>query len=145
MSVENFIDTNIFIYHMDNTDAGKHAIATRIIRTALQTDNACISYQVVQECLNVGLRKASVPFDHTRAFDYLGTVLIPLWRVMPSQRLFQQGLDIQARYRFSFYDSLILAAALEAGCKTLYSEDLQHGQQIETLTIENPFRELKRN
>jgi len=46
------------------------------------------------------------------------------------------------RYRFSFYDSLIVAAALDAGCKTLYSEDLQQGQRIDGLTIQNPFREL---
>jgi len=48
-------------------------------------------------------------------------------------------LDIKGRYRFSFYDSLIIAAALEANCQTLYSEDMQHGQIIETLTIQNPF------
>ena len=54
--------------------------------------------------------------------------------------LYHRGLDLQIRYRFSFYDSLIVAAALEAGCKTLYSEDLQHAQEIEGLTIANPFR-----
>ena len=45
------------------------------------------------------------------------------------------------RFGFSFYDSLIVAAALEAGCTRLYSEDLQHGQRIQNLTIENPFRD----
>ena len=139
MSVDGFIDTNVFIYHIDDSDKRKHIIATSIIRTALETGNACISYQVAQECLNAGLRKAAIPMDHSRAVAYLNTVLVPLWRVMPSQRLYQRGLEIQARYRFSFYDSLIVAAALEAGCKTLYSEDLQHGQQIEGLTIDNPF------
>ena len=139
MSVDRFIDTNVFIYHIDDSDEQKHVIATSIIRTALETGNACISYQVVQECLNAGLRKASVPLDHTRAVIYLSTVLVPLWSVMPSQRLFERGLEIQIRYRFSFYDSLIVAAALEVGCKTLLSEDLHHGQQIEGLAIENPF------
>jgi predicted nucleic acid-binding protein len=56
-------------------------------------------------------------------------------------RLYQRALDIQARYHFGFYDALIIAAALEAGCTRLYSEDLQHGQRIERLTIENPFLE----
>ena len=50
------------------------------------------------------------------------------------------AFDLQTRYRLSFYDSLIVAAALDAGCKILYSEDLQHGQQIEGVTITNPFK-----
>lgn len=91
MSVDRFIDTNVLIYHVDDSDGQKHAVATRIIRIALETGNACISYQVVQEFLNAGLRKASVPLDHARAANYLNTVLTPLWRVMPSHQLFQQG------------------------------------------------------
>jgi predicted nucleic acid-binding protein len=59
---------------------------------------------------------------------------------MPTQRLYEQALDIQSRYQYSFYDSLIIAAALDGGCTRLLSEDLQHGQRIESLTIENPFR-----
>ena len=72
--------------------------------------------------------------------DFLRNVLAPLWRVQPSAALYTRTLDVQQRYRFSFYDSLIVAAALEAGCARLLSEDLQHGQLIEGLTIENPFR-----
>ena len=63
----------------------------------------------------------------------------PLWSVMPSTRLYRHALDVRERYRFSFYDSLIVAAALEAGCTRLLSEDLQDGQVIEGLRIENPF------
>ena len=70
---------------------------------------------------------------------YLDTVLLPLLRVGSSATLYQRGLDTQARYQFSFYDSLIVAAALSAGCKRLLSEDMQHGQRIESLTIINPF------
>jgi predicted nucleic acid-binding protein len=62
-----------------------------------------------------------------------------LWKINPSPNLYQRGLDLQSRYQLSFYDSLIVAAALEGGCKTLYSEDLQHGQRIDGLTIKNPF------
>ncbi len=60
---------------------------------------------------------------------------------MPTLALYRRGLDIRARYGFSFYDSLIVAAALESGCTRIYSEDLQHGQQIEGLIIENPFKD----
>jgi predicted nucleic acid-binding protein len=63
-----------------------------------------------------------------------------LWSVNPTPALYRRALDVQQRYGFSFYDSLIIAAGLEAGCKTLYSEDLQHGQQVEGLTVVDPFR-----
>jgi predicted nucleic acid-binding protein len=64
---------------------------------------------------------------------------MPLWRIMPTRALYERALDVQARYRYGLYDSLIIASALVAGCTRLYSEDLQHGQRIEGLTIENPF------
>lgn len=61
---------------------------------------------------------------------------------MPSSTLYERALELQGRYRFSFYDSLVVAAALESGCQKLYSEDLQHGQRVGNLTIENPFLPL---
>lgn len=70
---------------------------------------------------------------------YLDTVLVPLLRESASAALYHRALDIQEHYRFSFHDSLIVAAALAAGCSRLVSEDLQHGQRIENLTISNPF------
>ena len=65
--------------------------------------------------------------------------MVPLWQVNPTAALYQSAITLQGRYGFSFYDSLIVAAALEGGCTRLYSEDLQHGQQIQRLTILNPF------
>ena len=67
-------------------------------------------------------------------------MLAPLWTVNPSRELYERGLALRDRYGFSFYDSMIVAGALEAGCVRLYSEDLQHGQRIQSLTIEDPFR-----
>jgi predicted nucleic acid-binding protein len=75
------------------------------------------------------------------AKDFLRQVLVPLWRVSPSPALYDRALDLQSRYRYGFYDSLIIAAALDAGCTQLFSEDLQDGQRIEGLTIRNPFLE----
>lgn len=141
MSAEDFIDTNVFIYHLDASDPRKQAIAERIIRQALTGGNACISYQVIQECLNTALRKAQVTLDIAQGRAYLETVLAPLLRVSASVALYRRALEVQARWGFGFYDSLIVAAALTAGCTRLLSEDLQHGQRIETLTIHDPFRE----
>ncbi|MDH3210769.1 MAG: PIN domain-containing protein [Burkholderiaceae bacterium] len=140
MSVEVFIDTNVFIYHLDATNRHKHAAAERIVRDALSHGTACISFQVAQECLNVALRKAKVALSLDEARDYLETVLAPLMQVQASAALYHRALDVQARWRFGFYDSLIVAAALHSGCRSLLSEDLQHGQHIDNLTILNPFR-----
>lgn len=82
---------------------------------------------MIQECLNTVLRKAEIPLDTDATRAYLDTILTPLFRVPASIALYQRGLDIQRRYRYGFYDSLIIAAALEAGCTRLYREDLQHG------------------
>ncbi|MCD6733213.1 MAG: PIN domain-containing protein [Burkholderiaceae bacterium] len=141
MSAEDFIDTNVFIYHLDASDPRKQAIAERIIRQALTGGNACISYQVIQECLNTALWKAQVALDIAQGRAYLETVLAPLLRVSASVALYRRALEVQARWGFGFYDSLIVVAALTAGCTRLLSEDLQHGQRIETLTIHDPFRE----
>lgn len=142
MSVEYFLDTNLFIYQLEALDEDKSETASSIIRRGIETKNACISFQVVQECLNTALRKAEIPLDAEQMKMYLQTVLAPLWKVSPSMALYRRGMDIQSRHQYSFYDSLIIAAALEAGCSRLYSEDFQHGQRIESLTIENPFFEL---
>ena len=138
MSVENFLDTNIFVYLFDETDDDKRERAERLVQQALENETGCISYQVVQETINVITRKLNATPEKAR--QILDRVLIPLWRVNPTRTLYQRGLDLQTRYRLSFYDSLIVASALAAGCKTLYSEDMQHGQHIEGVSITNPFR-----
>ena len=139
MSADLFLDTNIFIYQLDESDRRKSLIADKVIREAVQTGNACISSQVVQECLNTVLRKAEVPLDVASARAYLDHILSPLLQVTASVDLYHRGLDVQDRYRYSFYDSMIIVAALEAGCSRLLTEYLQHGQTIGPLTIENPF------
>jgi predicted nucleic acid-binding protein len=135
-----FIDSNVFVYLFDETDEFKRDTAERIVDSALQAHSASISYQVVQETLNVLTRKLATPMTTEGARSFMQEVLAPLWRISPSPALYHRALDVQARYRFGFYDSLIVAAALDAGCERLYSEDLQDGQRIEGLVIENPFR-----
>lgn len=139
MSVENFIDTNIFIYQLERLDIRKATIAEELIGQGIANKTACISFQVVQECLNTALRKAQIQLSESEMRSYLQSVLGPLLSVLPSIQLYDSALNIRLRYRFSFYDSLIIAAALEAGCTCLYSEDMQGGQQIRGLTIQNPF------
>jgi predicted nucleic acid-binding protein len=139
MSAESFIDTNIFVYQLERLDARKADIADDLIEHGIETQTACISFQVIQECINTAIRKAEVPLTEDELRKYLVDVLAPLYRVQPDIRLYQKALEIRFRYRFGFYDALIVAAAVEAGCKTLYTEDLTHGQQVEGVTITNPF------
>lgn len=139
MPAEAFIDTNVVVYHLDDSEPEKTDIAHAILREAIATGNACISYQVIQEFLNVMLRKAEQPLDAADAHRYLAEVLAPLCQVYPGISLYQRAIDLQARYRFGFYDSLIVASALTAGCNQLLTEDLQHDQEIEGLVIRNPF------
>ena len=139
MAASNFLDTNIFIYQLDGADPRKQSIADGLVRDALRTHDGCISYQVVQECLNVISSKARVPLSSQQAQTYLDAVLAPLVQVGSSMDLYRRALDLRARWQFSFYDSLIVAAALTAGCTRLLSEDLQHGQKLEQLIIVNPF------
>jgi predicted nucleic acid-binding protein len=139
MSAEHFIDTNIFIYHLDTTDARKHRQAETIVRNALATGQGCISTQVAQECLNVALRKAKVALSPKAAHQYLEVVLAPLIQVVTTASLLARAMDNQVRWGFSFYDSLIIAGAQVAGCRLLYSEDLQHDQDLDGLRVVNPF------
>ena len=114
--------------------------ADEVIFVGMREGTSVISFQVVQETLNVltgKLHGVVSPQDRDRFFT---SVLVPLWKVMPSENLYRRGLDVQARYGYSFYDSMIIAAALSAGATRIYSEDLQHGQRIEDLVIIDPFK-----
>ena len=137
MSADEFLDTNVLVYSVDSESPEKRQRALELVNRSVTGRTGCISFQVVQETLNVLIRKTETPVD--RILEMLEVVLIPLWQVYPSAALYQDAISIQGRYGFSFYDSLVVAAALEAGCARLYSEDLQHGQQIRGLTIINPF------
>lgn len=138
--VEFFLDTNTLVYTFDRTAPEKQARAVQLLELAL-SGKGCISFQVIQEFLNLALRKFAPPMTEAQARRYLQTTLEPLCRVFADVALYERALAVRERWRFSFYDSLIVAAALEAGCSILYSEDLQHNQQIEKLTVINPFME----
>jgi predicted nucleic acid-binding protein len=134
-----FVDSNILVYLFDDADPAKKATATRLIDAAVDNESATISFQVVQEVLNTVTRKLAVPLRPERAQFMLDEVLSPIWRVWPTPDLYHQAIRIHGRYQYGFYDALIIAAALEAGCDRLLTEDLQHGQVIEGVRIENPF------
>jgi predicted nucleic acid-binding protein len=139
MSDRFFLDTNIFVYSFDTSAPVKAKKALALVRRAVDTGQGIVSYQVVQEFLNVGPRRFPQPLTVAEAEQYLVTVFRPLLAIHSSGALYQEALRLTGKHRLSWYDSLVVAAALEGQCRTLFSEDLQHGREIEGLKIENPF------
>ena len=139
MSDRFFLDTNIFVYALGKALSSKHAVASRLVDEAIDSGKGIISYQVVQEFLNVAFRRFSPPISTADAEQVLGVTLRPLLAVHSSYSLYMQAFELTRRYSLSWYDSLIVAAALEADCRILYTEDLQHGQKFSDLRVVNPF------
>ena len=134
-----FLDTNIFIYCFDPSAPAKARRAAELIRQAITSGRGIVSYQVVQEFLNVALHRFAHPMTTPEAEEYLATIFRPLLAVHSSPGLYLVASHLTRRGGLSWYDSLIVAAAQEGGCEVLYSEDLQHGRKLGSLEIRNPF------
>ncbi|HXH66386.1 MAG TPA: PIN domain-containing protein [Candidatus Limnocylindrales bacterium] len=139
MSGKHFLDTNIFVYSFDLSSPEKASRAAKLIRKGIETRAGIVSYQVVQEFFNVALRRFAKPMGSADAEQYLATTFRPLLAVHSSPALYGAALRILSRFRIGWYDSLIVASAIEGQCEVLYSEDFQNGQQFEGVTIANPF------
>jgi predicted nucleic acid-binding protein len=141
MSGADFLDANVILYALDaGAPQAKRLVSRQLVGQALAERSGVISWQVVQETLHVAAHKFKAVVSESDRGALLRDVLVPLWTVQPHPAIFQKAIDVQAKQGFAFYDCLIVAAALDAGCKRLLTEDLQHGQRIGTLRIENPFR-----
>ena len=134
-----FIDTNILVYQFDTRSPEKQLKAREIVLYALETKRGVISTQVVQEFLNVALRRFNRPMTHTEASNYLHTILHPMCQHYPRIGFYEDALKVMSQTQYSWYDSLIVTSANALSCQTLLSEDLHHGHKIGTLTIRNPF------
>jgi predicted nucleic acid-binding protein len=139
MSGRFFLDTNIFVYSFDPTSPKKYAQSNKLIRSAIEHRGGIVSYQVVQEFFNVALRRFAKPMSSADAEQYLSTTFRPLLTVHSSPALYSEALRIESRFRLPWYDSLMVAAAIEGRCAILYSEDFQDGQQFGSVTVSNPF------
>ena len=135
-----FLDTNIFVYTFESKSPSKRVLAQDLVSGALDTRRGVISYQVVQEFLNVATRKFTKPMKVAEAELYLARILMPLCEVFPDSSLYSQALSISSETGFSFYDSLIVASAIASECEILWTEDLQDGQRVRGVEVRNPFR-----
>jgi predicted nucleic acid-binding protein len=137
-----FIDTNILVY-LFAVDKGQHPDARTAIAEDILGRGALISVQVLNEFVQVCRQKGGLEWERITAMLELIKQLcepaLPL-----TLETHEEALSIARRYKYRFYDALIIASAAQAGCAVLYSEDLHHGQKIGNLRIENPFLNPKK-
>ncbi|MFZ0298128.1 MAG: PIN domain-containing protein [Candidatus Sulfotelmatobacter sp.] len=138
MADKYFVDTNVLIYAHDRSTGIKHERARRLIEGLWMSGQGVLSTQVLQElCVNLRRKVARpLPVDEIRLLirDYMSWEI-----VINTPEAVLQALEIEVRYRTSFWDALILQAAEQAGATILYSEDLAAKQKYGTVEIVNPL------
>ena len=136
MSDKFFIDTNILIYSIDAANAEKQKKAKSII-SELSENGGIISTQVLQEFYNIATKKLCVSKEDAKLLlKYLAECFVVHKN---SVNDILHAVEISIKTQFSFWDSLIIAAAISEGCTTLYTEDLNNGQLIDGIVLENPL------
>ena len=133
-----FVDTNILVYAYDRGAGLKHKRALSLIVKLWKEGNGVLSTQVLQEFYVNVRRKAKKPIsiEQARALiaDYLS------WDpIVNDSATLLEAIDVEQRYRLSFWDSLIVVAARKSGASVLYSEDFTHGQKFGSVVVQNPF------
>lgn len=136
--MKTFVDTNVLVYAYDRGAGEKHERARALLESLWKSGSGALSVQVLQELYVNVRRKARRPVsaESARALveDYLA------WNpVINDGALLLAALDIETRYRLSFWDAMIVAAAEQAGAATLSSEDFNDGQTFERVQVVNPF------
>lgn len=133
-----FLDTNVLVYGVDQADDRRREAAREILRSAVKDGPPVISTQVLQEFyVAATTRLGVVPMlakSITRSFETMEIVQIDV-------DLIRDAIDLSILNTISFWDALIVSAAVAAECSQLYTEDLNHGQTIRGVKIVNPFRE----
>jgi predicted nucleic acid-binding protein len=133
-----FFDTNILVYMFDADDVVKKELACARLEAEVSAGRVLLSTQVLQEFYVSVTRKLAVPLEPETAEAIVRDLsLLPIIGV-DTERI-MAAIRMSRSLRFSFWDALVIEAALAGGADRLLSEDMQHGQVIEGLRIENPF------
>jgi predicted nucleic acid-binding protein len=141
MTVRAFFDTNVLVYALSARANVNSDPRTEIAERTLGLGGV-VSVQVLNEFADLAIRKFKLGWDAIE--QYLEVIGALCGRPIPlTAETHLAAIDISKRYGYRIYDSLILAAALQAGCTTVFTEDMRHGQMIEGLRIENPFRQAR--
>jgi predicted nucleic acid-binding protein len=133
-----FIDTNIIIYAYDVTAGKKHKTAGNILADLWNSGLGVISTQVLQEFFVNVVQKIPKPIDKQQAREIVKDFL--KWHVVVNNGdSIVEAIDICLKFGYSFWDSMIIEAAIKGGAAVIVSEDLQDGQVVSGVTIRNPF------
>lgn len=133
-----FIDTNILIYAHDLDAGRKNEIAAEIMLNMWKNKRGIVSTQVLQEFYVNVTRKIPMPLSKSKARGIIESYMV--WHVeMNGIKTILFASEVEERYHLSFWDSLIIASAYNAKAEKIFTEDLNHGQIIEGILIENPF------
>lgn len=127
-----FADSNILLYLLSNVDYKKDIAKEILISTPV------ISTQVVAENINIAFKKFTI-LSAEQISLHKAALINSSELVLIDDITINIAFDIKIKYKFQWFDSLIIASALKNNCETLYTEDLQHLQKIDSLTIVNPF------
>ena len=133
-----FFDTNVLLYMHSSADGRKQTRAQELFQQFGQAGQVLLSTQVIQEFFAAAVRKLSLPADLARE---VATALLDLPLVIVGPEHIRQAMVDQERFRISFWDALILAAAEAGGAEVLFTEDLNHGQTYGSVMVRNPFRD----
>jgi predicted nucleic acid-binding protein len=137
MSDKTFVDTNVLIYAHDVDARAKHETAKRVLLELWGGRTGALSMQVLQEFYINVTRKIAHPISKESARLVIGSYAS--WCVQTTHAEISTAFRIEDESRIGFWDALIVAAALKSGAKRILSEDLNAGQKIEGIRIENPF------
>ena len=138
MTDRTFLDTNILVYLFDHDSPRKQSIAQDILRRAVLSGRASLSTQVLKEFYVTVTRKLQRLLDAKAALR-AAKVFAALHVVQVDPRMIIKAIELSQTEQTSFWDGLIIQAALDSGCRILLSEDLQHGRKYNGLEVENPF------
>lgn len=131
-----FIDTNILVYAMDHHDPAKKEKSRSFLKSIGNENRGVISTQVIQEFYVTVTKKLGV--DRLTAKNIIHS-FFKFETIVICPELIDRAIDTQILNRLSFWDALIISAAESAHCQKVWTEDLNHGQVIQGMTIENPF------
>jgi predicted nucleic acid-binding protein len=135
-----FVDTNLLVYAYDSSAGKKWGLSSDVISALWKHRTGIISTQVVQELFVALTQKVTDPISPKKAQEIIADLLHWQLVVIDAEHILR-AVDVQITYRFSFWDSLILQAAISSRADFLLSEDFQHGQVIDAVTIVNPLLE----
>ncbi len=133
-----FVDTNVLVYAYDKLSPEHHERAVSLLESLWEFQTGCISIQVLQEFLVTVTRKIAEPLSVAEASLVISD--LGSWRVhSPNVQDVVQAIQIQQRYRLSFWDALIIRSAERLGCAVVWSEDMNDGQLYGRVQVKNPF------